>query len=484
MTSIDAAKLPARPLIGGFHPDPTVCRVGDAYFLACSSFEYAPGVPIFRSADLVTWELIGHAFDRPSQLPEGAAPSGGIYAPTLRHHGGRFWLVTTNVSDGPGHVLVSATDPAGPWSDPVRITEAGGIDPDISWSDDGDDATCRLTWSDGGIRQAELDPAAGKLLTEPVQLWSGTGGRDPEGPHVFRHDEHWYLLVSEGGTGLGHAVTIARGPSPSGPFTPSPHNPLLTARGTDSPVQNTGHADLVQRPDGSWAMVFLGARPAGQFPGWHVLGRETFGAEIGWEDGWPAVVGPLQAPDDGVESRLSDVEGTLPLDWVGAGVFPGEVLATAADRWVLTAPERATQRAFVGRRQEHRRIDVEATLEVGDGAAGLELRMDPGHAVSLEVDGGRVRAVTRIGGLEHELGARAVGEKPAALRLRVERSGPGPDTVVALGGTAEDVVELGRLDGRYLSTEVAGGFTGRFVGLTAVRGTATVHGFRYTGRDA
>ena len=128
-----AVPLPSRPVIPGFHPDPSVCRVGETYYLACSSFEYAPGVPIFTSDDLLTWTLVGHALHTPAQLKVADAnPSGGIYAPTLRHHDGRFWMVTTNVSDGPGHLLVTADDPAGPWSAPVRIEGAGGIDPDLA----------------------------------------------------------------------------------------------------------------------------------------------------------------------------------------------------------------------------------------------------------------------------------------------------------------------------------------------------------------
>ena len=141
-----------RPVLPGFHPDPSICRVGDTYYLATSSFEYAPGVPIFRSTDLRSWELVGHALDRPTQLDVSkAGPSGGIFAPTLRHHDGRFWMITTNWADDGGQLLVHADDPAGPWSEPVRIPSAMGIDPDLAWDDDG---TCLMTYAgfgpDGG----------------------------------------------------------------------------------------------------------------------------------------------------------------------------------------------------------------------------------------------------------------------------------------------------------------------------------------------
>lgn len=312
--------IPTRPVIPGFHPDPSVCRVGDAYYLASSSFEYAPGVPIHRSTDLCTWEHVGNALDRPTQLSvTGALPSGGIFAPTLRHHDSRFWLITTNMTDPRGQLLVTAEDPAGPWSDPVFFADAPGIDPDLSWDADG---TCRLTWSgfaDGrplGIVQAVVDPATGAVLSEPRPLRQGTGGKFPEGPHVYRVGDSWYQLIAEGGTERGHAVTIARGPAPSGPWEPSPHNPLLTARGTDSPVQNAGHADLVQRPDGGWRLTATGA---------------------------------------------------------------GE------------------QPAFAGRRQAHLYARARAALGAGNGEGGLELRVDPRHALRAEVADGRVRAGRMVG---------------------------------------------------------------------------------------
>ncbi|CAL9363270.1 Non-reducing end alpha-L-arabinofuranosidase BoGH43A [Nocardiopsis dassonvillei] len=481
-TPTQAGALPTRPVLGGFHPDPTVCRVGDVFYLACSSFEYAPGVPLYRSRDLVTWEPIGAVMDRPAQLDlAGAGASGGVYAPTLRHHDGTFFLVTTNVSDGPGHLLMTAADPAGSWSDPVRIRDAGGIDPDLVWDEDG---RCLLTWSDGGIRQAVLDPATGTLLSEPRTLWSGTGGRDPEGPHLYRTGRWWYLVVAEGGTGPGHAVTVARGPSPEGPFEPCPHNPLLTARGTPGPVQNTGHADLVERPDGSWAMVFLGVRPEGSFPGWHVLGRETFAVDVAWEDGWPVVAGPIEPPERApVRSVLAD--GVIGSEWVGAGVLPGRVLRWSGDRWRMTPP--GPGRVFVGRRQEHTAMTARAAITADGGVGALEVRIDPVHRFALEVDGTRVRAVAQAGPLTSVLGELPLRPE-AVLELRaVPPTAPlysrerGPDLIVAEVRTPEGGVELGRLDGRYLSTEVAGGFTGRMVGVSCAGGGIHVDSVEYLG---
>ena len=216
---------------------------------------------------------MANALDRPEQLPlAGARSSAGIYAPTLRHHDGLFWLVTTNVSTA-GHVIYTAQDPRGPWSDPIAVDGAVGIDPDLAWDAEG---TCWLTYSElgggafdavsGQIKQVRLDPRSGRPLEAPRALWSGTGLQFPEAPHLYEIDGTWYLLIAEGGTGAGHAVSIARGPSPSGPFEGCPRNPILSHRSTDHPVQNTGHADLVQAPDGSWWMVLLGVRRARRHP--------------------------------------------------------------------------------------------------------------------------------------------------------------------------------------------------------------------------
>jgi hypothetical protein len=481
-----------RPVISGFHPDPSICRVGDTYYLVTSSFEYAPGVPIFRSTDLRSWEQIGHVLDRPSQLDlSDAESSGGIFAPTLRHHDGRFWLITTNASRRET-LLMTATDPAGPWSEPVVLPGIVGIDPDLAWDDDG---TCYCTYSAFGerghlgIAQSVIDPLSGETLTDQRLLWQGIGGKFPEAPHLYRIGDLWYLLIAEGGTERGHAVTIARGPSPSGPFEPCPENPILTARGTDSPVQNTGHSDLVQRPDGSWAIVFLGVRPRGGSPQWHVLGRETFAADVVWEDGWPRVAGPIEPttpPSAELTEPLTGPE--LPVSWVTVNRFPSDLLSWHDGGWSLTALS-GRPPVFAGRRQEHLCFRARAAVDTGTGTGGLELRIDASHALRLEVLPDRVRALARIGPVTAVLGEAPAGPD-TVLELRAEPfpeagMGPdsGPDVVIAGLVTPDGPVELGRLDGRYLSTEVAGGMTGRMVGAWCSAGSVRIRSFTYTGSD-
>jgi xylan 1,4-beta-xylosidase len=489
----------ANPVIAGVHPDPSICRVGQDYFLVCSSFEYFPGVPVFHSRDLVHWEQIGNALDRPSQLalPTATHSSGGIYAPTLRHHDGRFWLITTNVAPGGGTMVFTAVDAAGPWSEPVAVPGIGGIDPDLAWDDEG---RCWCTYA--GIEQVRIDPATGRTFGRPRRLWSGTAGAQaPEAPHLYRVGDHWYLLIAEGGTERGHAVSIARGPAPDGPFEPNPANPILSHRGTSRPIQNTGHADLVEAPDGTWWIVLLGVRPRGGTPGWHVLGRETFLAPVTWRDGWPVVgaVEPVMAAPAWPSHRTTasavrdDFDaGRLHPRWVSPRSRPAGCVSLAQRPGWLTLRARGASMddpdvTFVGRRQQHLSCRIRALADSADGCGGLAVRVDERHHYDLELDGGEVRVVARVGSLRSTVATRPSPTRPARLRIDVFTTAPGdwhpcrePD-VLRLGVEDSDggFDVLAELDGRYLSTEVAGGFTGRVIGMYAAGGTVRFDWFDY-----
>ncbi|MEU6904180.1 family 43 glycosylhydrolase [Streptomyces coeruleorubidus] len=468
------------PIVPGAHPDPTICCVGEDYYLAHSSFEYFPGVPLWHSRDLVSWTRIGHILTRRSQFVRGdARPSSGLYAGTLRHHDGRFWYVTTNVSDYlSGQVLVHAEDPAGPWSDPVHVSGALGIDPDIVWDEDG---RCYLTWTalsandgEGGILQAPLDTATGKLLDQPYRVWQGTGEMGAvEGPHLYPIDGHWYLVLAEGGTERGHAVTVARAPHPAGPFTGCPGNPVLTHRSTSHPTQNTGHADLVRTTDGGWAAVYLGVRPQGPTPGFHVLGRETFLAGVDWTDeGWPVFdEGRYQVPvvDTAFEDRF-DKAPVLNSRWVAPGGEPETLAYPVPDG---SAGIQVRPGGLLCTRVQDLRWTAEAKI---DGEGSFQLRMDHRHHYTLTVADGAVTASARIGDLEVPVATAPAPNGTVVLRLAAQtpESPPlplgdaGPDTIVlGFAGPDGQTVDLARLDGRYLSTEVASGFTGRVLALAA-----------------
>jgi len=288
----------ANPILPGFHADPSICRAGDDYFIVTSSFEYFPGVPIYRSKDLVNWKQIGHVLTRKNQLNvETMYPSGGIFAPTIRHHNGTFYMITTLVGAGGGrggNFYVTATNAAGPWSDPVWL-DREGIDPSLFFDVGGKVYYTRQVDGERGYSgQQLLNLQTGKLEGERKELWRGTGGVWPEGPHLYKVDGKYYLMISEGGTSYDHMLTVARSDSPWGLFEPNPKNPILTHRHLpEHPFQAMGHGDLVETPDGWW-VVFLGFRPqGGKF---HHIGRETFLAPVTWEDGWPVVNGGKPIP--------------------------------------------------------------------------------------------------------------------------------------------------------------------------------------------
>lgn len=512
LTGATAAE--GRPIIAGFFPDPSICRFGETYVVVHSSFEYAPGIPVWTSADLVTWEQIGNALDRSSQLrlqpmqywldgrrlsadvggvPVGSANTGN-WAPTIRAHEGRLWLTVTNASDLAGGPLVFwADDPAGPWSDPVQVHGLTmGIDPDLFWDSDGVAHVTVSSYVDGGphIVSAPVDLATGELLGAPRRLWSGTGGQAPEAPHLYRKDSWIYLLIAEGGTERGHAVTVARARSLEGPWETAPHNPILTHRGLDRPVQNAGHADLVEGPDGRWAMVYLGVRPSG-FSGFHVNGRETFLAAVHWRDGWPVV------DESGFEvppPRHSFVDDfstdSLHPRWIAPGRLPESFTYPAnPGRWIEAASERPDPHHFLATRPRDPHWIAHLDITPGEGEAGLCVRVDERHSAEALVAGGRFRSRIQVGDLERRTHGPRITSDSAQLYIEAQPTHAppllrGPD-VVEIGYLTDGVrVPLDRIDGRYLSVEVAGGWTGRVIGVRAILGRIRLNTFCYEARTS
>lgn len=477
------------PIIPGFNPDPSVCRVGDDFYLVTSSFEYFPGLPIYHSKDLINWKQIGHCLTRDSQLSlHKVSASGGLYAPSIRYHDGLFYVICTNVSDK-GNFYCTATDPSGPWSDPIWV-DIKSIDPDIFWDEDG--KTYFVTQGDEGIRVTEIDIKTGKVLSPERLVWGGIGGRFPEAPHIYKKDGFYYLLLGEGGTEYMHSATIGRSKNIFGPYESCPLNPILThanRRGQGNTIQGVGHADLVQAKDGSWWMVFLGFRVTHQWAYYHVLGRETFLAPVDWpKGGWPQVNG------NGTVSLNMDVP-TLPLHPVEKEAvrtnfdtdklgFEWQYLRnpirenyslTEKKGWIRisTSPYTLNETeaiSMICRRQAEHDFRAETLLEFNSSAnneeAGMTLIQNNTHHYDLllKKSGSQyiVQLRVKVGSLSYIAGEKQV--KSNKLKLKIEGT-PSQYAFYCTEADSDNFNELGRLDTRYLSTEVAGGFTGVMIGL-------------------
>ena len=491
------------PAVPGFNPDPSVVRVDGTYYVVTSSFDYLPGLPVYRSDDLVDWEMIGHVATRPEQVQlDGTITNAGVYAPTIRHRDGVFYVIVSVVLSPVGCVLFTATDPAGPWSDGLTL-DVNGIDPDLAWDDDG---SAYVTFSGHGeltnqhppILQARVDLETGALLEEPRSLWPESGRRFPEAPHVYRRGDFWYLVVAEGGTERGHGVSVARSRDLTGPFVPHPDNPVLTAAGTARKVQNTGHGDLVEAPDGGTALILLGVRPLGAMYGYSPLGRETFVTRVDWVDDWPIPAPVELTVREGVETVQVDFADPAALEgpaWLAVGVLPTSLGALSDGRLVLDSGDTtlASRRpAFLGQRVRHHRTVVSTLVDATAGQGGLALRYDENHWVALEargaLDGVTVVATASISGMQQQWEASL---PRGDVRLRMETLPVAGFSPELLGGerirllaeSADGDVLLAELDGRYWSAETAASFTGRVVGLCATQGSAAFRDFRYRGTD-
>lgn len=294
------------PVVAGFYPDPSAIRVGDDFYLVTSTFGYFPGLPVFHSTDLVSWTQVGNAIHRPGQINYGEKEelTRGLFAATLAHHDGTFYVANTCFYCDRGNFVVTAKNPAGPWSDPIWLG-ISGIDPSLFFDDDGSAWIVHNDVPDGKLRYEghraiwlqRFDFRTRERVGQRILLVDG--GADPatnpehvEGPHVFKHDGWYYLTAAEGGTGEQHAQMVWRSRALTGPYQPSPSNPALTQRDLDpkraDPVTSTGHAQFVKLKDGTWWAVFLATRPyrGNQYN----LGRETFLLPVTWKDGWPVIL--------------------------------------------------------------------------------------------------------------------------------------------------------------------------------------------------
>ena len=488
------------PIIPGFNPDPSICRVGDDFYLVTSTFEFFPGVPIYHSKNLINWELINYCLTTDTQLPlQGANPSGGIYAPTIRYHDGTFFMTTTNVSNG-GNFIVHTKDIYGKWSEPVYIDQAG-IDPSLYW----ENGICYFASNlsdDPAAPQAiyvcEIDPFTGKKFTRSRCISPGCGGRHPEAPHMYKINDYYYLMLAEGGTEYGHMVTMQRSKNIYGPYEKCPHNPILSHRDTPGPIQATGHADIVEDQNGNWWLVCLAIRPIGNGSlHLHHIGRESFLAPVKWEDGWPVVGnngtiafemdGPLPGPAPtpvSIDFEDSFDKDTLDLRWnfVRNPSRESYRLEKGCLTLVSGQDDLSTSRGnptMIATRQQEFDIEIIAQLEgdISDGQrTGLSAFYNSDYhydiLITKDQDGHKVCLRKHVGDIDVIVASCKVDYK-GSIRFKIKSNQEWYSLYYEENG---EFIELGRGKTALLATEVTHPmtFTGTFLGIFCEKGSSSV----------
>ncbi|MCA9732528.1 glycoside hydrolase family 43 protein [candidate division KSB1 bacterium] len=503
------------PILPGFYPDPSICKVGNNdYYLVNSSFCYFPGIPIFHSKDLVKWQQIGHALDRPEQLDfDGLGMSGGVFAPTIRYNAGTFYITCTLVNAG-GNFIITAKDPAGPWSDPIFIPELEHIDPSPFFDDDG---TVYLVYNSvapdnkplysghRSIRMWEYDVKKFQVIGEEILLVDGGSKIEEkpewiEGPHIYKINGIYYLSAGEGGTYENHSQVVFRSDHVKGPYLPYENNPVLTQRhlnpARENPITSTGHADFVQDEFGEWWAVFLGCRPYEH--DYYNTGRETFLAPVKWFNGWPVInpdfdevqyTYPIKVSSgieqkeiernfkrwDNFDSAKLDFAWTFqrPLknQWYSLEEKPGFLT-------IAVRPETCndmTNPSFIGRRQQHLRCTATTKLlfdaQTENEKAGLCIFQNENHYYFIGLSKSAGKNVVQFyqstaSGMELKNEAMLTSNKNVRLRINAEREFYSFQYAESDGDfkTLADGI-----DARFVSTKGVGGvtFVGSFFGMYA-----------------
>lgn len=474
------------PVIKGFYPDPSVCKVDGIYYMVCSSFQYFPGVPIFESTGLLNWKQIGHCLTRESQIQLGTvSSSGGVFAPTIRHNNGRFYMVTTNDTTRQ-NFYVWTDDIYGEWSEPVYVDQ-GGIDPDL-YFEDGKTLFMSNEFDDNGtpgVIQCEINIETGSKLSPSQSIWQGTGGRYLESPHLYKINGYYYLLAAEGGTEYGHMATYARGTSPSGPFEAYANNPVLTNRNLGGyELQGVGHSDLIQDELGNWWLLHLGFRQTGRWLTYHHLGREVFLTPVTFgEDGWftaghnGTVLLSFETdriPDTVVQQEKKSytfANTGWNLDWAYLRHPATENYLLGQDKLTLQGTEVTldvpASPTFIGLRQRDFDAVITCNITLTGGEAGITLYMDENHHYDLAIrqDGAQYRVIERLNvgdvkSIQHEIDLGS--DNQATLLIK-----SGKERYSFFISSEHGEIPLGTAQTRYLSSEVAGGFTGVLIGLYA-----------------
>ncbi len=541
LPALDATNSFANPILTGMNPDPSICRVGEDYYLVTSSFGFFPGLPIYHSKDLINWRLIGHGINRPSQLKLKGNERLNLFAATIRYHQGVFYLINTSTGTGGAdrNFVITATDPAGPWSDAHWIADAPKIDPSLFFDDDGKVYYIGNTVPQNplfekarDIWMQEIDPKTWKLVGEKVDAVQTSDyvreldlkGKQTdllnnfEGPHLYKKDGAYYILLSHGGTGWGHAVGIWKSDKVFGPYVAHKGNPLVTHRDLSHThaLHHTGHADLVQTQNNEWWMVLLASRPYGG--DYTNLGRETCLVPVDWSGTWPVVnpegpVGrmlerhrrpnlpahpwPAQNPRDeftgdklGLDCNFIQTPTTT---WWSLNQPAGQLK-------INLRPEIIAERknpSFIGRRMAHKRFTATTKMEFSprtpNEAAGLVITRDVSNHFQMlcRLDGDKaIVELKRQDGVAKTKSV--VAQKPVSgktLYLKVDADEQLFTFSYSENGTDWKILAE-REDARLLSTALdIGRFTGTFVGMYATANgeksdnSALFDWFEYRGRE-
>lgn len=504
------------PILPGFNPDPSICRVGEDYYIATSTFEWYPGVQIHHSRDLVNWRLVSRPLNRAAQLDmRGNPDSGGIWAPCLSHADGKFWLVYTDVKRLDGafkdthNYIVTCETVDGEWSDPIYVNSMG-FDPSLFHDDDGRKWFLDLRWnhrgkgtggnpkhaSFDGIILQEWSPERG-LFGPATNIFGGTERGLTEGPHLFKRDGWYYLTVAEGGTGYNHAVTMARSRRIEGPYEVHPEKHLITAaHAPEHPIQRTGHGQYVEGHDGRHWHTFLMGRPLSTENGrFSPMGRETGIEEVVWRDGWLWLKEGGQLPRAEISADAKPAGPAAVEHSFGPGALPAEFqwlrspfperIFRLSDRGLTLIGRESLgswfEQSLVARRQEHFVYTAETALDFApkhyQQAAGLTTYYNRHklHALILTSEPGIGRALTILScpgdwpnfALTHPIAPVSVGDGPVELRVDVDRAAQ--QFYWRQGGDWQAIGP--ELDAAVISDEGGRGehasFTGAFVGMVA-----------------
>lgn len=513
------------PIIPGFYPDPSICRVGEDFYLVCSSFELCPGIPVFHSRDLAHWEQICNAMTPENGFHvEKEAMISGVMAPTIRYHEGTFYIINANFCDR-GNYIVTAKDPAGPWSEPHWLDDVPGIDASIFFDNDGKAYIMGTgnVWDNGagemerGIWLAEYDIREFRMIGEPVTIFNSAlrGAASPEAPHLYHIGDYYYLIIAEGGTEHYHSVVVARSRELFGFYEGNPANPVLTHRhmGFHSPIINVGHADLVELPDKSWYAVMLASRLIeGECKN---LGRETFLCPVIWERDWPVFApetGKVEWEYPAAESlpwtetagkceREDFSDEALGLDWVFWGtpyerfyeLKDGKLSLRCIHQGLVNElrpmcfgadPSKENFAGIIGKRQCQPYSRVTCSMDFvphEKETAGLAVIQASNHQFHLERALQDGRSVVRcvccsadfnhppyFPGFESTTSKRVTAQaewEDAHIVLQIEMNGE--DFRFRYGASEDELIELSAEDGRLINPEKVGCMSGTLLGMYA-----------------